>query len=155
MAWLEAEDGRDGARMFLAWSGRSARFALDAACIVRVVEQGEWNGGEPYDLTAALDLDDRVTPVRVLELRSSSSPLGLLAFGAMRLCTVAHDDLLEVPDFLRVHEAGRLLRQLAVIDGVPALWVLDADAINRDAAARRAVRGATLLECADRREGDR
>jgi hypothetical protein len=154
MQWLEGEQGA-AARTFLAWSGRSARFALEADRILRVVERREWGGDEPRDLTSVLDLDDRMTPVRVLEVQAGPSRIGLLAFGAMRLCAVTEENLLDVPELLRAQGTWRLFRQMAVIDGAPALWVLDAESISSDALVRRDPSKLELFERVDGREGDR
>jgi len=141
--------------MFLAWSGRAARFALEADRVLRVVERREWGGDDPRDLTSVLDLDDRLTPVRVLEVQAGASRVGLLAFGAMQLCAVAEENLLDVPELLRAQGTWRLFRQMAVIDGAPALWVLDAESISSDALVRRDPSKVELFERVDRREGDR
>jgi hypothetical protein len=154
MQSLEAEDGA-AARMFLAWSGRTARFALEAERVLRVVERREWAGDEPRDLTSFLDLDDTMTPVRVLEVRAGASCVGLLAFGAMRLCAVTDENLLDVPDLLHARGKWRLFRQLAVIDGAPALWVLDTESILDDAFARNDSSNTKLFERVHGREGDR
>jgi hypothetical protein len=154
MQALETEDAAVG-RMFLSWSGRSARFALEAERILRVVERREWGGEEPRDLTSVLDLDDSVTPVRVLEVQAGASRIGLLAFGAMRLCAVTDENLLDVPEILRAQGTWRLFRQLAVVDGAPALWVLDAESIFGDAFARCDFSKVELFERVDGREGDR
>jgi hypothetical protein len=154
MLSLEAEDG-SAARTFLTWSGRSAGFALEADRVLRVVEKREWSGDEPRDLTAVLDLDDSLTPVRVLEVQAGASRIGLLAFGAMQLRAVTEENLLDVPELLRAQGAWRLFRQLAVIDGAPALWVLDAESMSGDASGRCNPCKVELSECVDGREGDR
>jgi hypothetical protein len=145
----ESEDGGAVGRMLLAWSGRSATFALDAASILRVVEHGEWSGSEPYDLSRVLDLDESVEPVRVLEVQKGASRIGLLAFGAMRLWRVTEENLLDVPELLRAHGAGALFHQLAVVDGSPALWVLDTNAIHREAFVRCPMPTTDMLECVE------
>jgi hypothetical protein len=154
MQTFEVEDGA-GARMFLAWSGRSARFALEADRVLRVVERREWAGDDPRDLSGVLDLDDGATPVRVLEVRTADANIGLLAFGEMRLCAVATEDLLDVPEVLRAHGAGRLFRRLAVIEGAPALWILDPESMFSDAIVRCSLSPTELFERVDGREGDR
>jgi hypothetical protein len=125
--------------MLLAWSGRSASFAVEAANIEQVGEEHEWRGEDVLDLTSSLDLDATQEPVRVLRLRSGASRFGLKAFGVMRLCVVAWKDVLDVPELVRVRGPGRLLRKLAVIDGAPALWILDADAMGRAAIGEQTV----------------
>ena len=154
MQLLETEDGT-AARMFLAWSGRHARFALEADRVLRVVGRREWTFDEPRDLTSVLDLDDSVTPVRVLEVRAGGSPFGLLAFGAVRLCAVTDENLLDVPELLRAQSTWRLFSHVAVIDGVPALWVLDPDSISDDAFAHSDSPDTKHFESVDGRAGDR
>jgi len=132
--------------LLLAWSGRTASFALDAAAIERVVDERDWGGADVLDLSEALDLDRSLEPVRVLEFRVGDERLGLRAFGAVRLCTVAPGDLLDVPPLIRARDAGRFVQRLAMLEGAPALWVLDPDAIHRDAMARRALPSEGLLE---------
>jgi hypothetical protein len=136
---MEAPDFLDDGseQLLLAWAGRRSSFALHAASVGRIVEEREWLGDGVRDLTDVLDLDDTLEPVRILDLRAGAGRLGLRTFGAMRLCRVARADLLEVPPLLRAREAGRFVRQMAVIDGAPALWVLDANAILCGAEARR------------------
>ena len=144
----DATDNAAGCTL-LAWSGRSASFAVEAASVEHVGEEHEWRGQAVLDLTLALDLDERMEPVRVLGLRAGASRFGLKAFGAMRLCVVAWRDVLDVPPLIRVRGPGRLVRKLAVMDGAPALWILDADAIGRAALGERKVFEEGVLESAE------
>jgi hypothetical protein len=66
----------------------------------------------------------------------------------MRLCRVAPSDLLDLPPLLRGLDAGRFVRQMALIESEPALWVLDAKAILRGAQARRLVSSGAVTEAA-------
>ena len=136
-------------QLLLAWAGRSSGFALHAASVGRIVEPHEWAGSDVCDLTEVLDLDDTLEPVRILDVRAGSVRLGLRTFGAMRLCRVAPSDLLELPPLLRALDAGRFVRQMALIESEPALWVLDANAILRGAPARRLVSSGAAVETAE------
>ena len=139
-------------QLLLAWAGRSSSFALHAASVGRIVEEREWLGADVRDLTEMLDLDDSLEPVRILDVRAGAERLGLRTFGAMRLCRVAPADLLDVPQLLRARDAGRFVRQMAVIDGAPALWVLDANAILSGAPARSSMSSGDAAHAAMRGE---
>jgi hypothetical protein len=155
MASPDFLDGGQSDSLLLAWSGRSSSFALHAVSVGRIVEEREWLDADVRDLTEVLDLDDSLEPVRILDVRGGGGRLGLRTFGAMRLCRVAPDDLLDVPPLLRASDAGRFVRQMAVIDGAPALWVLDAHAILFGAQSRRSVSYEATVEVAESIRGDR
>jgi hypothetical protein len=142
-------------QLLLAWAGRSSSFALHAASVARIVEEREWQGAEMRGLTEALDLDDSLEPVRILDVKAGAERLGLRTFGVLRLCRVAPADLLDVPPLLRAGDAGRFVRQMAVIDGAPALWVLDANAILCGAQARRSGSFGAAVEAVESMRGER
>ncbi len=123
------DHGAFAGSLVLSWSGRHASFGLEAAAVERIVDEHEW-GGSVLDMSSVLDLDSSLQPVRVLEIRAGLDRFGLRVFGMVMLRSVASSDLLELPSLLRVGPIGRLLRHLAVVDGAPALWVLDARALE-------------------------
>jgi hypothetical protein len=106
MASPDFLDGGHSDSLLLAWSGRSSSFALHAVSVGRIVEEREWLDADVRDLTEVLDLDDSLEPVRILDVRGGGGRLGLRTFGAMRLCRVAPDDLLDVPPLLRASDVG-------------------------------------------------
>ena len=142
-------------QLLLAWAGRRSSFALHAAAVGRIVEEREWLGADVRDLTEVLELDDSLEPVRILDVRTGAGRLGLRTFGAMRLWRVAPADLLDVPPLLRARDAGRFVRQMAVIDGAPALWVLDANAILCGAEARRSTSLGVAKDATESMRGER
>jgi hypothetical protein len=116
--------GRDST--LLAITTATTTWSVPSAFVAGVGRLSEWTGAPPLDVSALLgapastnDSDE----ARVVVLDAQGQQLPLLAAGSLSLLHPTPEQLLELPQALR--RASPLIVQVALLDGVPRLFVLD------------------------------
>jgi hypothetical protein len=100
-------------------------WSVPGAEVAAVERRGDWSGPTPLDVSALLGAAsppaDQVEE-RVVVVRAEPDGLPLLARGTLSLLQAGPDELLRLPEPLR--RVAPLIEGVALVDGVPALFVL-------------------------------
>jgi chemotaxis signal transduction protein len=121
---LPDDRGRDST--LLAITTATTTWSVPSAFVAGVGRLSEWTGAPPLDVSALLGAPASANEsheARVVVLEAQGQTLPLLAAGSLSLLHTTPEQLLELPQALR--RASPLIAQVALLHGVPRLFVLD------------------------------
>ena len=112
---------------FLAMERRSTLWGIHAQIVQAVIADREWNGAEPFDMSAALGIDappaDSAHPVLLVGAAENISPIR--ALGAVVLRQVEVSSVWPVPQLARSPAQRQTVSGVAFLEGHLPLLVLD------------------------------
>ena len=123
---------------FVAMSAKTALFGIHAQLVQAIVSDREWEGAEPFDVTAALGiaLPDEKTQHPVLLVGTGKAPAPIRALGAVILRQIDVADVWPIPALVRTSSQRQPVAAVAFSDGELPLLVLDPLALLAMAAER-------------------
>jgi hypothetical protein len=112
---------------FVAMGAEAAFFGIHAQIVQAIVSDREWEGREPFDVTAALGLSPRRTdaPRPVLLVGTGEKTAPIRALGAVILRTIDVAALWPVPALVRSPFQRQAVSAVAFTTGELPLLVLD------------------------------
>jgi hypothetical protein len=112
---------------FVAMERRSALWGIHAQIVQAVVADREWNGAEPFDMSAALGIapppPDSGHPILLVGAAENASPIR--ALGAVVLRQVEVSSVWPVPQLARSPGHRQTVSGVAFLEGHLPLLVLD------------------------------